>query len=275
VKEEEIAKLSALLDERTLRLMERESELADRLEEIESQKEELTAAIEELVAKNKELAQRNHELDQVLYRTSHDLKSPVSSLTGILNLIEKESFPTEFGAYIKHIKSLNAQMSRVVGALNRMLRAVLDPIQLDEVNLEGTTKKAIQELSEQPRFRAVQIQTSFQGAVFIKSDADLITILIRELVSNAITFRNASHGIVKVKWEVGETVVLQVEDDGEGIKPVVGDTIFNMFYRGSSNSIGSGMGLYIVKQLVTRLGGKIEWSSHPGLTIFIVTLPAG
>jgi signal transduction histidine kinase len=273
VTEEEIIKLSALLDERTLRLMERESELADRLEEIESQKEELTAAIEELVAKNKELAQRNHELDQVLYRTSHDLKAPVTSLSGILSLIERENVPTEIGTYLKHIKSLNAQMSRVIGTLNRMLRAVLDPVQLDEVNLEMTTKRAIQDLREQPGFDSIQIQTIFHGAVSIKSDVDLITILIRELVSNAIMFRNTNRGIVKVTWEAGDDLVLKVEDDGEGVKPFLDEKIFDMFYRGSSNSIGSGMGLYIVNQLVNRLGGKIEWSSFPGLTIFTVTLP--
>ena len=271
--EEEIIKLSALLDERTLRLMERESELADRLEEIESQKEELTAAIEELVAKNKELAQRNHELDQLLYRTSHDLKAPVTSLSGILSLIERENVPPEIGTYLKHIKSLNAQMSRVIGALNRMLRAVLDPVQLDEVNLEMTTKRAIQELREQPGFDSIQIQMNFHGATTVKSDEDLITILVRELVSNAITFRNANRGIVKVTWEAGDDLVLKVKDDGEGVKPFLDEKIFDMFYRGSPNSIGSGMGLYIVNQLVNRLGGKIEWSSFPGLTIFTVTLP--
>ena len=87
---EEINKLTALLDDRTMKLMERESELADKFEELEAQKEELTAAVEELMHTNKELTERNLELDAILYRSSHDLKSPLTSVFGILHLLKSE-----------------------------------------------------------------------------------------------------------------------------------------------------------------------------------------
>ncbi len=266
--------MSKSLDERTIRLMERESELADRIEEIESQKEELTAAIEELVSKNKELTERNAELDQLLYRTSHDLRTPTASLSGILQLIDKENVPAQLAPYIKHIKSLNSLMGRVLDALNMMRKAALDEIVLEHIDLTDITNQTLIELKALPKFSWVEIETSFQGDCRIKSDKGMMRILVMALVSNAITFRNAPHGKVKISWtQLTDEIQLAVEDDGEGINQKYASKIFNMFYRGSANSIGTGMGLYSLKRIVDRLQGKIEWSSQSDLTILKITLP--
>ena len=95
MEEEEIKTLTELLNERTMALMARETDLADRKEEIEAQQEEITAAVEEVQAKNKvlvatldQLQERNQELDEILYRFSHDLRSPVASILGILSLFK-------------------------------------------------------------------------------------------------------------------------------------------------------------------------------------------
>jgi signal transduction histidine kinase len=272
--EQEINNLSKSLDERTIRLMERESELADQLEEIESQKEELTAAIEELVSKNKELTERNAELDQLLYRTSHDLRTPTASLTGILQLMDKEKVPAELAPYINHIKSLNSLMGRVLDALNMMRKAALDEIILENVDLADVTNQTLSELKTLPKFSWVEIKTLFQGDCRIKSDRGMIRILMMALVSNAITFRNAPDGKVKISWtQSPDEIQLMVEDDGEGINQKYATRIFDMFYRGSANSIGTGMGLYSLKRIVDRLHGKIEWSSQSGLTIFKIAFP--
>lgn len=272
--EQEIYNLSKSLDERTIRLMERESELADRLEEIESQKEELTAAIEELVSKNKELTERNAELDQVLYRASHDLRTPTASLMGILQLIEKENVPTELSPYINHIRSLNSMMGRVLDALSMMRKAALDEIVLESIDLAVITQQTLNTLNSLPKFGWVEIKTLFQGDCQIKSDKGMMSILIATLVSNAITFRNAPNGHVKISWvQLPNEIQLKVEDDGEGVDPKYSAKIFDMFYRGSANSIGTGMGLYSAKRIIDRLQGKIEWSSQNGLTIFKVILP--
>jgi signal transduction histidine kinase len=254
--------------------MERESELADRMEEIESQKEELTAAIEELVSKNRELTERNAELDQVLYRTSHDLKTPTTSLIGILQLLDREKIPAELSSYINHIKSLSGLMGRVLDALNMMRKASLDEIVVGDVNLRSVTSTSISALSSLPKFEWVEIKTFFSGDPVIRSDSGMISILITALVSNAITFRSAVKGNVIIRWERSEKEIqLQVEDDGEGVNKKNAAKIFDMFYRGSPNSIGTGMGLYSVKRIVDRLKGKIEWSSQPGLTIFKLIIP--
>lgn len=254
--------------------MERECELADRMEEIESQREELTAAIEELVSKNKELTERNKELDQVLYRASHDLKTPTTSLTGILQLMDREKIPDEFKHYINHIKSLNSLMGRVVDALNMMRKAVLDEILVEDVDLINITDKALLNLGSLPKFDWVKIESQFQGDSKIKMDSGLMSILLLTLVSNAITFRNAKNGKVKINWvRIENEIQLRVDDDGEGIIDNNNTKIFDIFYRGSVNSIGSGMGLYLVKRITERLMGKIEWSSQNGLTTFEITLP--
>ena len=125
LEEEELNHLIKMLEERNARLEEREHDLADKTEELLAQKEELTAAIEELMAKNQSLSltmsqlqDRNFELDQILYRTSHDLRSPQSSIKGVLNVLKTEAQTATAKDCCLHIENKTEQM-------DNLLRSVL------------------------------------------------------------------------------------------------------------------------------------------------------
>src|SRR5688572_16348727 len=131
VEQDETKRLSDLLDERTMALMERESDLADRMEEIEAQKEELTAAVEELSRQNikleyalDELRERNRELDQILYRASHDLRSPITSIVGILNVLEYEPLTDLQVECFAHIRDRSLQMDELLGSLSILAKTI-------------------------------------------------------------------------------------------------------------------------------------------------------
>jgi signal transduction histidine kinase len=271
---EEIKRLTALLDERTMKLMEREGELADQFEELEAQKEELTAAVEELINKNKELTDRNQELDQVLYRASHDLRSPVSSMFGVLNLLKAEEVPAHIQQYCIHFERMMHQMNGVVNTLDLLAQSTLDEIRINSLQVDRLIEEEIGSLSYLSNFRFIEFRKSMEGAERIQSDELLLRILVRSLLSNAIIFRKPQNGIVEIHVAVqGDEMKIEVKDDGEGISEEVAPKIFEMFYRGSEKSIGQGMGLYLVKKIVWRLRGRLNWQRANGVTVFTISIP--
>lgn len=279
---DDIKKLSALLDERTMALMERESDLADRMEEIEAQKEELTAAVEELANKNKmletaleELKQRNQELDQILYRASHDLRSPITSIVGILNLMEHEPLSEMQKECFAHIRDKSSQMDELLKSLSTLSKTISNDIHFSKVNLDLAIRHCINDLRYLANFPAVVIKTETSGLSDVVTDKLLMCIIVKNLVTNSFIFRDAAkEGLIHIRSTVFESYFeIEITDDGEGIADSIRDRIFDMFYRGSELSTGSGLGLYIVKKIVDQLNGHIQFTSDQGLTRFKVVLP--
>jgi len=279
---EDIKRLSALLDERTMALMERESDLADRMEEIEAQKEELTAAVEELHNKNKilesaleELKERNLELDQILYRASHDLRSPITSIMGILNLLDQEPLSVIQQQCFEHIRDRSSQMDELLKSLSTLSKTISNDIHFSKVNLDLAIRNGINDLRFLPDFSSVVIRSETKGQQEVTTDKLLVGIIIKNLVANSLTFRDPSKdGMIFIR-STGFNSYFEIEiaDDGEGISASIWDKIFDMFYRGSERSTGSGLGLYIVRKIVDQLKGHIQFTSGDGLTRFKVVLP--
>jgi signal transduction histidine kinase len=280
--EDNIARLKTLLDERTMALMARESDLADRTEEMNAQKEELSAAIEELEGKNNtltetlaQLKERNQELDQILYRCSHDLKAPISSIVGILNILSYEPLSKGQKACVDHIQAKTNQMDELLRSLSALAKTINDDIHITTFNICEVVKNCISDLSLDPNYQFVDIHCQSSGKNEVRSDCLLVTILIKNLLANSLTFHKlGAKGFIKITSIVTDHFFeIEIEDDGEGIADSVKDRVFEMFYRGSERSIGSGLGLYIVNKIVDQLKGEVHFSSKVGSTTFKIKLP--
>ena len=257
-----------------MKLMERESELADKFEELEAQKEELTAAVEELMHTNKELTERNQELDAILYRSSHDLKSPLTSMFGVLNLIKSERLPDHLKDYCIHLEQRMQQMNSVINTLTLLGKSVLDEIKLKEISISDLVTDELAQLKYLPNYKWITFEKRFESPDKVFADELLTRILIRSLLSNAIVFRPATTGNVFISVTTTNQVLnVVVKDDGEGISTEVAPKIWDMFYRGSERSIGQGMGLYLVKKIIHRLHGSIWYQHQEGFTIFEFSVP--
>lgn len=271
---EEIKNLTTLLEQRTMKLMERESELADKFEELESQKEELTAAVEELIHKNADLNERNQELDQLLYRASHDLRSPITSMFGLLNLMKAESIPDSLQNYCQHFELMMRQMNSVVNSLTLLGQSTREDNEISSVDVKKIVTEEIGQLDDLPNIQLIDFKTSFKGNVTVQADETLFRILLKCLLSNAVIFREKQKGYVNIRTAAKESeLVLEVEDDGEEISSEVASKMFDMFYRGSEKSIGQGMGLFLVKKIVSRVRGSLNWEAQAGKKIFTISIP--
>jgi signal transduction histidine kinase len=282
MEDDRIARLQTLLDERTMALMARESDLADRSEEMDAQKEELSAAIEELQGKNNTLTEtlallkeRNQELDQILYRCSHDLKAPISSIIGVLSILKNGVLSDEQKTCIDHIQAKTNQMEELLRSLSALAKTINDDIHLTTFNIYEVVKNCLSDVSLTPNFQDVDIIYKPSGKNEVRSDRLLVTILMKNLLVNSLIFREpAVKGFVKINSAVSDHhFEIEIEDDGEGISDSIKNRVFEMFYRGSERSIGSGLGLYIVYKIIDQLKGEIHFSSEGGLTTFNIKLP--
>ncbi|MBI3481584.1 MAG: HAMP domain-containing histidine kinase, partial [Bacteroidetes bacterium] len=108
-------------------------------------------------------------------------------------------------------------------------------------------------------------------------DKRRLMIIFNNLISNAINYQNPLEKEPFIKVEINTTLensCIKIHDNGIGIDAEKIEKIFNMFYRGSSNSTGSGLGLYIVKEIIDKLNGSIEVSSSKNNgTTFTLTIP--
>ena len=128
-----------------------------------------------------------------------------------------------------------------------------------------------------PEASGIKIEFLCESENSLHSDVIRLKTILTNILSNSIKYsdRNKSHRFIKVKASVSESIcMITVEDNGLGIEPQYLNKIFDMYFRAHANIKGTGLGLYIVKDTIDRLQGKIEVESEPGKgTKFHIELP--
>lgn len=214
-----------------------------------------------------ELVKVNHELDSFVYNTSHNLRSPLLSILGIINL-----FKTECSLDEKETEYLQLITSSVT-RLDNTLRDIIDYSQnsrneiiyskIQFAELISNTYDACHALSKKEQIKKeVSIEEHFP----FYSDPQRIGLLMKSLIANSFKFsmdRTASCVRTDVYTDA-KSMKLKVSDNGVGIKKEVLPNVFNMFFRGNERSNGAGLGLYIAREIVNRLEGSIHIESTYG-----------
>lgn len=272
---EEIENLKGLIYKRDELIQERERELSEKYEEINAQKEELTAAIDQLIMVNEQLVEKNNELDQILYKSSHDLISPIISIEGILGLIKNTEKSNNIIEFISHISLQNNKMKVVVSALNALMKINQESWQPEIISLFETTKSAVESLFFLSNYESVNISFQIEKSLKVKIDKQIFEIIIKNFVSNSINYRTISEikGIVNISIKnIKNKLIIEIEDDGEGISTEISTKIYDIFYRGTVKSTGLGLGLYFIKKIAQRMNGELFYKTNEKNTIFCLSL---
>lgn len=232
----------------------------------------------ELQQRNEDLQKVNEELDRFLYSVSHDLRAPISSVVGLLDIIQNTHAEEERDRYFhlarKSLRRLDDYVKDIVDlAKNAKMDVVMEPVNLykiisdvcDELNFSEDGQKVEKNIRVE--------QTN--GLVF--SDPKRLKIILQNLISNAVRYHNPYTEKPQVNTRAytdGAELVLEVTDNGLGISSDHLPHIFELFYRAHQVKLGSGMGLFIVKETVEKLGGNIavESTVNKGST-FRIRLP--
>lgn len=216
-----------------------------------------------LIAINEELKKANAELDRFVYSASHDLRAPLKSLLGLLQLIEYDTSG--------NIKGYLDKMRTSVQKLDYFIEEIIDysmnaRMERDSqlIDFDELIRQVLEKLQYLPGAIRIEKKIAVKSQCAFYSDRSRCLILFNNLLANAITYHNLqqTNPLILIKVEVApEEAIVTIQDNGKGIDEKHVNDIFKMFYRASVNSNGSGLGLYIVKEILQKLNGSIEVTS--------------
>jgi PAS domain S-box-containing protein len=223
-----------------------------------------------------ELKVRNTELDNFVYKVSHDLRAPLSSVLGLVNLAKLPGNDDNLKDYLSVIGNKVNQLDHfITDVLSHSKNLKLDVI-IESVNFLGLIEQTFIDLSYLSGANQIKRSVVVDGVPFL-NDQWRIAEIFRNLVSNAIKYRNFDRPDPAINLSIAITekkASISFSDNGIGIKPENLEKIFDMFYRASEQSDGSGLGLYIVKNAIDKLGGDVRVTSIYGEgTTFLINLP--
>lgn len=228
------------------------------------------------LSKNDQLAKANAELDRFVYSASHDLRAPLSSILGLVNLYNLTDSEEERHQVVGLIQDR-------VNKLDNFIREILDysrnarlQIRTEAVNGPLLVKEVMEGLRYSPGFEKIKIELHAADPV-VHTDPERLKVILNNLLANSLKYHDhtKSQPFIRIRFsKEPETWNVVVEDNGQGIHPNHHDRIFEMFYRAHETSEGSGLGLYIVKEVVERMGGAVSVHSQLGDgSVFQVTFP--
>lgn len=229
----------------------------------------------EIETKNSDLLLANKELDRFVYSASHDLRSPISSLKGLVEILKTEEDPEEAKKYLDMMGSVLNKQDQFIKDIIDYSRNKRTKDVLKQVSLVEIVNDAIQQLQYAENVKKISFEKEL---LFDKTYNDnlRLKIVINNLVSNAIKyadFNKEKPSILIKTYSSDKDFIIQIEDNGIGINKQYLNRIFEMFFVTNKNK-GTGLGLYIVKEAIENLNGNITVESKINVgTKFIVTIP--
>ena len=233
-----------------------------------------------LISKNVELEKAYMELDRFVYSASHDLRAPLTSILGIVKVAELErkqiGNEAEVDVYLGMIKKSVDKLDSFVQDIIHYYRNSRVDNTSQTFDLAELLSTSFENLRYIKSASHIQFQLEEGAPQHLHHDRGRIQVIVNNLISNAIKYHKDVEGskITAKALVDDENLTIWIADNGQGIKAEAQAHIFDMFYRAGADSVGSGLGLYIVSESVKKLGGKISVDSTLGKgSVFCVVLP--
>jgi signal transduction histidine kinase len=231
-----------------------------------------------LSLKNEQLQKAYEELDKFAYSVTHDMRGPIVSVLGAIEL-------TKMAESLKEVHEIMEMMEQSVQRVEEFMRNMhyyyslkRGELEIKEINIEELASELKDLFTPSANHANVQFDISLDKKEILRSDIVPLKIILTNLVSNAIKYQRIDNDAKFVQLEISITkgiATFIVADNGIGIEEVYLDDIFKMFFRATSENTGSGFGLYNVKDAIRKLNGDIQVKSKRGQgSEFIVTIPS-
>jgi signal transduction histidine kinase len=203
------------------------------------------------------------------------LKGPLSTVKGLTEIARNESKEAVALKYIDLISQSIAKLDKSLMNLLKIMKIKGEGSEKDEIDFNVMVPEVVENLKNIEGFEKVEITFDVQLSEPFRGNPGIVNSVLQNLIENSIKYQSNAKGepFVHIKIRDNSTsVLIEVEDNGRGIDPQIKNRVFDMFYRGTTESKGSGLGLYIVKNAVEKVGGKIDFAPRPGGgTIFKLT----
>lgn len=225
----------------------------------------------------RELVQRNHELDSFVYRASHDLKAPLNSLMGLIEILKSESKEASLLTYLSLMDKSVIKLDTFIKNLTDFSKVARSEIRNQAVDFREIIQEVLEGLRYMQHADRVLRKIAITGDIPFHGDNFHIGIVMGNLLSNAVKYQDLRkpESWLSVTVDIRtDRALITVEDNGVGIPEEHKGRIFELFYRATNQSFGSGLGLYITRNAVEKMNGTVQLESTEGVgTKFTVMLP--
>lgn len=263
------------------RVKERTEEINTINEELHQSNEELTMMNEKLDTQSRQLQKSNSTKDQLFAIIGHDLRSPINSLRGLLDLVNKQHITFEefqgFSGRLKdNVEHVHFTLNNLLEWANSQLRGITTDAQ--EINLFEVAKESVELLEEFAKDKEIALYNNIDKELWAYADSNQIKLVFRNLLSNALKFTHASGSVTLGSVIENGFCEVQVTDTGRGMKETVATNLFQNqsihSQEGTAGEKGTGLGLVLCKEFVENNKGTIRVESKEGVgSVFYFTVP--
>ncbi|MFW5700649.1 MAG: PAS domain-containing sensor histidine kinase [Cyclobacteriaceae bacterium] len=233
-------------------------------------------AEQQIIKQNEDLIRLNSEMDNFVYRTSHDLRAPLASVLGLVELLKSEANEIQKSNFIEMIEKSIRRLDNSIHEILDLSRNNRMDFEYKNISLSRLVNNIFADLSHSKGFEKIRIIINIEDQN-LYSDDKRLKMIFNNLLSNAVIYHNPyiDDPYIKVIAKIDKNqAVINIEDNGIGIEDKHLQNIFKMFYRANDATSGSGLGLYIVKEALEKLKGSIDVKSKLGEgTCFSLVIP--
>jgi signal transduction histidine kinase len=236
------------------------------------QYDEIIMDISDKVINEHKLCEKSHllekvanQLDRFIYSASHDLRSPISSMRGLISVFKANSKVFPLDQFLPMMEESLNKLETFVNRLVEFSKNSNEPVLVQAIDVGKMINSILDELKKHPNRDKVNIECSLDGCSGIYSDFNKLYTVLFQIIKNAFDYVDPAkpRAILSIRSEVlNEHVVIEIMDNGIGIDKRSLPIVFQMFYRGTYLSKGSGLGLFLAREAVTKLGGTIDIKSE-------------
>jgi signal transduction histidine kinase len=246
------------------------------------QKADISGKAELLEQQTQQLTDLNTLKNKLFSIIAHDLKSPLYALRNLFRNVQLYDLPGDEVKLL--IPEFVNELTYTTGLMENLLQWAKSQMQAESVkpqllDIAGITGEVLQLLRLQADAKKIYIDSKIQRPVYVYADKDMINLVLRNLLSNAIKFTPAEGSIFIEAREMRSHIEVVVQDTGTGISEEGLKRLMEANYystRGTKGETGTGLGLMLVKEFLSRNGGEMRIESKPGKgSTFAFTLPKG
>jgi signal transduction histidine kinase len=200
-----------------------------------------------------------------MYSTSHDLRSPISSVLGLIQLAKMTNDTAEIRTYMEMMEERLASLNKFIKDISEYSRNARTEIEKQQVKVHKVIHEIVETLKFYPGAEKMKVSIDVDPQFEIATDRTRLQLILSNLISNSFKYvdPHKESPFIKVSVHMNSTHVhFTVEDNGLGIPEEFLPRIFDMFFQAHEKSEGSGLGLYIVKEAVAKLNGTIGAKSR-------------
>jgi signal transduction histidine kinase len=222
------------------------------------------------------LEKANKELDRFLYSTSHDLRAPIASILGLTYLGKIEFKEDRARLFMDMIEERIKKLDLVISDILSLYRSKKIDLKIEPLNFNTLLEDTIADIKFSKGLSAIRLDYQSNADHIFLSDYNQMKIILSNLLANAVKYHrlDQANPFIRITFNrTDEKVEIGVEDNGQGIPRESIPKVFEMFYRASLDTEGTGLGLYIVKEALSKVKGTIAVRSEVGQgSLFAITL---